>query len=153
MMCHYPTAEMKFTVTMMRVSESPAGWVAAQKKRRSICSQFQKDPPFFEFVIRKGETSEFQNLVEQLRKCFKVSVVGCWWDGLTQSKKMKLAEMLGLPVKSSLSKAGGMSAEARKLLQSSLSLQDSQELLLSSGEGRLQGSPKTDQPASTSPDQ
>lgn len=34
MVCHYPTADMKFTITMLRVSSSP------------------NDPPFFEFVIR-----------------------------------------------------------------------------------------------------
>jgi hypothetical protein len=56
MICHYPTAEMKFTITMMRVSTSP------------------NDPPFFEFVIRAGETSEFQNLVESIRKAHKANM-------------------------------------------------------------------------------
>ncbi len=101
MTCHYPTAEMKFAITMMRVSDSPA------------------DPPFFEFVIRAGETSEFQNLVEQLRKCFK----------------MKLAELLGTPLSNKSLSKSSLSAEARKILQqSSMGLQDSQDGLLSSSE-------------------
>ncbi len=114
MMCHYPTAEMKFAITMLRVSESPA------------------DPPFFEFVIRAGETSEFQNLVEQLRKCFK----------------MKLAELLGAPfANKSLSKAS-LSAEARKILQqSTMSLVDSQDALLSSSE-RVNGAEPSSLPSS-----
>ena len=101
MTCHYPTAEMKFAITMMRVSDSPA------------------DPPFFEFVIRAGETSEFQNLVEQLRKCFK----------------MKLAELSGMPLSNKSLSKSSLSAEARKILeQSSMGLQDSQDGLLSSSE-------------------
>ena len=93
MMCHYPTAEMKFTITMLRVTES------------------KFDPPFFEFVIRAGETSEFQNLVEQLRKCFK----------------LKLAELLGLPTTNKSISKGTLSIEARRLLQSSNPLGESRD--------------------------
>ena len=92
MKCHFPASELKFTITEMRVSES------------------RVDPPFFEFVIRKGETSELQNIVEQLRKTFKAT----------------LAKVLGLPFNpsKSLSK-GSLTIEQRRLLAVSATLGDS----------------------------
>lgn len=82
MVCHYPTADMKFTVTLLRVSMNPS------------------DPPFFEFVIRAGETSEFQNLVDQIQKTFKRSML----------------ELTGFP-SGSLSKAP-LSDDTKKLIAS-----------------------------------